>query len=254
MLTVPWWLWALSPKPCWSRSEQNTQGTNRWLQLPYSAELLPPGCAPSCCRHSSGWSQLFCVYICISQLNACRLQGIRGLGQHPAETGGRLSLLGPLEKIMCCGFFKWVVLKGKQVPWDASWTSIAVKRRNFFCRGIGMYGHHHSVKIPLPALCAHSTAAGSEWCVKVAPGDRPRSWNTLSSRAAVKNMSALSQADEISSGSLVMVNSKGMVLEQIQGHLLAFQCSCCGPGAPEDVKVWLWVSDPQRIQLMLFAS
>lgn len=52
-------------------------------------------------------------------------------------------------------------------------------------------------------------------------------------------MSALSQADEISNESLIMVvvNSKGMVLEQIQGHLFAFQCSCCGPVAPEDVEV-----------------
>lgn len=52
-------------------------------------------------------------------------------------------------------------------------------------------------------------------------------------------MSAVSQADDISSGSLVMVvmNIKGVMLEQSQGHLLAFQCSCCGSGAPEDMEV-----------------
>lgn len=58
-------------------------------------------------------------------------------------------------------------------------------------------------------------------------------------RAAVENLSAVSRTDEISRGSLVMVmmNSKGVMLEQSQGHLLAFQCSCCGPGAPGDVEV-----------------
>lgn len=52
-------------------------------------------------------------------------------------------------------------------------------------------------------------------------------------------MSAVSQADEISSGSLVIVvmNSKRVMLEQSQGHLLAFQYSCCSPGASGDVEV-----------------
>lgn len=50
-------------------------------------------------------------------------------------------------------------------------------------------------------------------------------------------MSAVSRADGISSGSLVMVvvNSKGMVLEQSQGHLLAFQCSVV---ALVPLKIW----------------
>lgn len=52
-------------------------------------------------------------------------------------------------------------------------------------------------------------------------------------------MCAVSQAGGIPSGSLLMVvmNIKGVMLEQSQGHLLALQCSCCGPGAPEDGEV-----------------